>query len=120
MATPRNVLIAGEWRPADAASTFQAFEPATGKPTEDEYPVSSRSDVDAALRAGKAAAEELVALPVDQRAAFLDAFADRIEKRAGEIVEMANRETALPSSPRLADVELPRTCLLYTSPSPRD
>ncbi|MCH2375154.1 MAG: aldehyde dehydrogenase (NADP(+)) [Planctomycetes bacterium] len=109
MATPRNVLVAGEWRPADSTGSLQAFDPKTGEATDDVFPVSSRNDVEAALRAGKAAAEALVEVAVEKRAEFLEKFADRIEKRADEIVETASRETGLPSSPRLADVELPRT-----------
>jgi len=45
----------------------------------------------------------------DQTAAFLEAFADRIDANKESIAQMANAETALPVSPRLADVELPRT-----------
>jgi NADP-dependent aldehyde dehydrogenase len=45
----------------------------------------------------------------DQIAAFLDAFAARIEARKDDLVKIANLETALPASPRLADNELPRT-----------
>ena len=40
---------------------------------------------------------------------FLERYADRIEAKGDALVEMASTETALPSSPRLADVELPRT-----------
>lgn len=109
MSSPKNVLIGGEWRPADAEGTFQAVQPATGEPLEDVYPVSSRRDIDAALRAGKEAAESLLETGPEAIARFLEAYAARIEKRAAEIVETAHRETALPVSPRLADVELPRT-----------
>ena len=109
MSAPGKVLIAGEWRPADSSGTFQACNPATGEPLDEVHPVSSRQDVEAALRAGKAAAEELVAVPAAGRARFLEAFAERVERRAEEIVAMAHLETALPVSPRLADVELPRT-----------
>lgn len=109
MADPQKVLIAGEWRPANATGAFHASEPLTGEAIDESYSVSSRKDVDAALRAGKSAAEELSRLDEGRLAEFLDAFADLIEKRADEIVAMAHRETALPASPRLADVELPRT-----------
>ena len=40
---------------------------------------------------------------------FWKSFADNIEARADELVEWANRETALPKEPRLGTVELPRT-----------
>ena len=47
--------------------------------------------------------------PPDRIAAFLDAYAGRIEARKAEIVDVAHAETGLPKAPRLADVELPRT-----------
>ena len=40
---------------------------------------------------------------------FLRRYAERIEARSAEIVERAHLETGYPRSPRLADVELPRT-----------
>jgi len=45
----------------------------------------------------------------EQIAKFLTRFAERIEARKSEIVETAHAETALPKSPRLMEVELPRT-----------
>ncbi|MCA9199292.1 MAG: aldehyde dehydrogenase family protein, partial [Planctomycetales bacterium] len=107
MAEP--VLINGEWKQANASSTFQSFNPNTTEPLPCEFPVSNWSDCDEALSAAAAAASELRTLSGSQIAAFLRAFADRIEARADQLVEAAHQETALPKSPRLADVELPRT-----------
>jgi NADP-dependent aldehyde dehydrogenase len=109
MSNPRDVLIDGEWRPADATGTFEAVNPSTGETIGDPYPVSSRADVDAALSAAAEAAEELLDADGEDLARFLEDFADRIEHRAEKITALAARETALPLSPRLADVELPRT-----------
>ncbi len=103
------VLINGTWRPASASATFQASNPATGDELPEAYPVSAWEDIDAALSAAADAFAVLRQTPRDTIAAFLDRFAERIEGRAGELVEMANQETALPVKPRLADVELPRT-----------
>ncbi len=103
------VLIAGKWRAADTAGTFQAENPATQTPLPDVYPVSSWNDCDAALDAAATAAVQLRHLPPDRLAKFLETYADRIEARADELVETAHVETALPRSPRLADIELPRT-----------
>jgi len=61
------------------------------------------------LRAATAAFEVMRGMPGDDIARFLDAYASRIEGREDELVQAANSETALPVSPRLADVELPRT-----------
>src|SRR6185369_9777011 len=45
----------------------------------------------------------------DRIAAFLDDYAARIEHAADALVEMANAESALPVTPRLRSVEMPRT-----------
>lgn len=103
------VLIDGGWRVSQASGSFRAENPATREPLGEEYPVSAWADCDAALSAAVAAAEALRAAPAETIAAFLERYAERIEGRGGEIVDMAHLETAYPKSPRLADVELPRT-----------
>jgi NADP-dependent aldehyde dehydrogenase len=109
MENVEKVLIDGEWRPADGIGTFRAIDPSTGEEIGPLYSVSSRKDVDAALAAGSAAAEALLDVDPKKIGEFLDRYADRIDERAKEIAETAHLETALPLSPRLADVELPRT-----------
>lgn len=104
------VLIAGAWQtPATPLGTFTAENPATKSPLPDPYPVSDLETVERALQAGQAAATELRAFPPEALAGFLERFADTIETRAAELVELAHLETALPVAPRLRDVELPRT-----------
>src|SRR3974390_1267742 len=103
------VLIAGQWRPANATGTFHAENPATGETLPDEFPVSSWADCDAALTATAESSKKLHAAPPEQIAAFLTRYAERLDARAAEIVALAHLETALPASPRLAQAELPRT-----------
>jgi NADP-dependent aldehyde dehydrogenase len=103
------VLIGGRWRAARAAATFRPENPAAGEPLPDEYPVSTWEDVDAALAAATEAMPALREAPPGDIARFLTRYAERIETRAEEIVALAHLETALPRSPRLAEVELPRT-----------
>ncbi|QDU25515.1 NADP-dependent fatty aldehyde dehydrogenase [Anatilimnocola aggregata] len=103
------VLIAGEWRASNSSSSFQAENPATQEKLPAEFPISSWADCDAALAAATSAAAELRALPAERIAEFLEAFARRIEARKDEFVKLANQESALPASPRLADNEFPRT-----------
>ena len=86
----QNVLIAGQWRASKASGTFRAENPATREPLPDEYPVSTWQDCDEALGAAVNAFEELRRLSVERIAAFLDAFAARIEAHKTEIVQMAN------------------------------
>ena len=94
------VLIAGEWRQAkNPADSFRAKDPRKKQALPQEYPVSGRDDVVAALRAGKAAADALRSTPVEKIAQFLEQYADNIEARADELVEMADTESALGKSP---------------------
>ena len=103
------VLIAGEWRAAKAGGSFRAENPATGETLPAEFPISTWADCADVLNAATEAAAILRTAPSEQIAKFLMRFAERIEARKAELVETAHAETALPKSPRLADVELPRT-----------
>ena len=91
------VLIAGEWRAASAGGTFHAEKPATGETLPDEFPVSAWADCDAALAAAAAGAAIILrTTSPEQVAKFLTRFAERIEARKSELVEIAHAETALP------------------------
>lgn len=107
--TVRPVLVAGQWRDADHQSTFQATDPNKNEKLPAEFPVSSWEDCDAALDAAVEASRELRKLPSEKIAEFLERYADRIEAAKEALVDSAFAETGLGKSPRLADVELPRT-----------
>jgi NADP-dependent aldehyde dehydrogenase len=110
------VLIGNHWRRANCAGTFRAENPATREPL-DEFPISTWADCDEALQAASVAFHNrwVNDWPAEKRhdssqfTAFLEDYAARIEANKAAIVEMANRESGLPISPRLADNELPRT-----------
>jgi NADP-dependent aldehyde dehydrogenase len=102
-----NVLVAGQWRPAQGAGTFEVRSPATGEVL-GSYPVSSWGDADEALGAGVAAFDVIAGLGAAPIVAFLEGLAARLGGIADELVERAHDETALPVTPRLRDVELPR------------
>ena len=103
------ILINGEWVPAEEEATFQAVNPATGDPLAMNFPISGWSDCDRALTAAADSAAALKAVAPGQLAAFLETYASNIESAAAAIVEAAHEETGLPVAPRLKDVELPRT-----------
>ena len=103
------VLIDGKWRPSTMSGTFRAENPATCQPLPDEYPVSSWADCDAALTAATKAAQALSSVPAESLAKFLERYADQIDAASEQLVETAHQETALAKSPRLSQVELPRT-----------
>src|SRR5262245_48345947 len=103
------ILIDGQWRTSIGTSSFRAINPATREPMADEYPVSPWSEIERAVVAADSVSRELYGSPGEVFGKFLDRFAERIEARAGELIAMANQETALPVEPRLKAVELPRT-----------
>ena len=103
------ILIGGEWRKANAVSTFQPLNPQTKAPTGELYPVSSFSDIQTALETGVKTSEQLLDVSADSIAQFLEYYADRIEARRKEIVDMAHLETGYPKETRLNGIELPRT-----------
>lgn len=105
----RPILIDGEWISSAGTATFRAANPATRQPLDDEYPISPREEVERAIAAAARAFEATIGWPGERFAAFLEKYADRIEARADELVELANLETALPVAPRLKEAELPRT-----------
>ncbi|HWB12611.1 MAG TPA: aldehyde dehydrogenase (NADP(+)) [Pirellulales bacterium] len=105
----QSVLLAGRWQPAQATATFQSENPATKQPLEELYPISSWADCEQALEAAKGAAEKLRSTSPEIIGRFLQRYAERIEQRAPQICQTAQQETGYPLTPRLADVELPRT-----------
>jgi alpha-ketoglutaric semialdehyde dehydrogenase len=105
----QKILLAGRWTESAGTSRFHAVNPKTTEPLPDEYPISPWPEIEQALRAAATAAETTQGWPGERFAAFLERYADRIDRRSEELVAMAHQETALPVSPRLKDVELPRT-----------
>ncbi len=105
----RPVLVAGQWRDATHHETFRATDPNTNSKLPAEFPISTWDDCDAALDAAVDAFRILRTLPADTIAQFLERYADRIDAAKDELVDAAFAETGLARSPRLADVELPRT-----------
>lgn len=103
------VLIGGTWRASSGSDHFCAWNPATRAALEDTYPVSDWPEVEKALAAAAEAFEALRRLSADTRAAFLDDYAGRIERKGMDAVARAHEETALPLGTRLATVEMPRT-----------
>jgi 2,5-dioxopentanoate dehydrogenase len=103
------ILIDGTWCTADAEATFHSENPATGESLPTAFPTSRWSDCDLALNAATKAASELRSVEPSRIADFLEAYARNIEAAADAIVQAAAEETGLPVTPRLKDVELPRT-----------
>lgn len=103
------VLIDGQWISSTGSKTFQATNPATAETLTPLYPVSNWEEIESTILAASAASKEMRGWPGERFAAFLEAYAQEIEKRAEDLVATAHLETGYPESPRLRDGELPRT-----------
>ncbi len=103
------ILVGGRWQSATTLNSFQAEGPATGEQLPDVYPVSAWDDVDRALDSAAEAFVRMQSIPPEQIGEFLRSYASAIENRADKICSIASKETGYPVSPRLKDVELPRT-----------
>jgi len=86
-------LIAGEWVAGN--ETFQS-SPAHGDAH--SFSVGTVALVDQAVKAAEEAFEVYSRKSRDERAAFLDAIAEEMEKRGDAITEIGTQETGLPSA----------------------
>lgn len=88
-------FIAGKRR--GGGETFHAYDPAVGSSIDDiGFFSSGDQDLDDACAAADAAAIPYADLPLDTRAAFLDAIAANIEGLGDALIERAVRESGLP------------------------
>ena len=85
-----------------------ATDPATGHCLQPGFIAATKEEVDLAARLSSEAFVAYSRTPGRVRGAFLRTIATKIESIAGEIVERAGRETALP--PARLQVETARTC----------
>ena len=104
------LLLSGRWQAShDAMDTFHAMDPETGEALGYIFPVSGKSDIEAALEAGTRVAPRMAAALPGTIAVFLDSYADGIERERSKLCASAHDETGLPLEPRLNSIELPRT-----------
>jgi len=104
------IWIAGRWQQESAPEgELQSYNPRTGEALPARFPISGDATLRAAVRAGRAAAEELRAVAPERIAAFLERCASNLEAQRDALVDSAHAETGLPKEPRLRNVELPRT-----------
>jgi len=72
---------------------IQGFDPRTGEPVGEPVAETTDAEVDAAVAAAVAAAPAWAAFP--RRAEALEAVADALDARTGELAAIADTETAL-------------------------
>jgi aldehyde dehydrogenase (NAD+) len=92
----RNLFINNEWRPSSDGRSESLINPATEE-SFGRVALASKADVDAAVSAARAAFDEGLwpRLSLEQRAAYMTALADEIERDAEVIAEVVTAETGL-------------------------
>ncbi len=92
----------------DAGEIFYAANPATGEQLQPGFASATTEEVELAVRLAAEAFEVYQRVPGGERGAFLRKIAETIESIAGDVIERAAQETALPQG-RLQG-ETARTC----------
>ncbi len=90
-------VIGGASRPGDGEA-FYGHDPATGERLEPVYRSASMADLQVAAGMAEEAFAVYGGLPGRERARLLRTIADTLEAMAPELVERAQRETALPAA----------------------
>ncbi len=88
-------IIAGKMVES-SGKKFPAYAPAEGKHIEPQFEEATKDHVKQALTAAEEAFHVYRQLPVEKRAAFLDAIGEKIVALGDELIERAHAETALP------------------------
>ena len=80
------------------SASFRAIDPRTGRPIGPELAIDDATSVAAAAARAEQAFDAYRATPPETRARFLEAIADALESRRGEIVAAAVAESGLPEA----------------------
>ena len=104
-----NNFIGGEW--ASTAEYISSVNPSTGGAYL-EVPRSGEKEVDAAVRAAKAAFPAWRALRAEERADILDRIADGIDARLSEFAQMESDDQGKPVS-LATSLDIPRAALNF-------
>src|SRR3712207_2579053 len=84
-------FIAGSWEERDGRETEPVYDPATGKVIA-ETPLSSREDVDRAVKAAEAAFPEWSRTPVVKRTQVLFRYKMLLDEHFGELRDLVTLE----------------------------
>ncbi|MEF2525812.1 MULTISPECIES: aldehyde dehydrogenase family protein [Streptomyces] len=90
------MYIAGEWRPAAGRDRIEVVNPADEQVIA-EVPAGNAQDVDAAVRAARAAFPGWAATPPAERAALIGALRDAMAARKAEFTEVVTAELGSPT-----------------------
>ncbi|WP_375211400.1 aldehyde dehydrogenase family protein, partial [Hyphococcus sp.] len=88
------ILINGKWRDG-AGAAFSSFDPSTGE-TIWTGAAATKTDVDDAVSAARAAFEKWALTPLAERIAVMERYRDLIKRDAEDLARLISRETGKP------------------------
>jgi NADP-dependent aldehyde dehydrogenase len=91
-------LLVGATARAGASSQFRAIDPAIGREIEPPFGGATLDDVERACALARQAFDPYRAVPLEQRAQFLERIADNILDLGPDLIERAMRESGLPQA----------------------
>jgi acyl-CoA reductase-like NAD-dependent aldehyde dehydrogenase len=97
-----DVYVDGRWVPSNGREAIAVVDPTTAQPM-GAVPQGSADDVAAAVAAARRAFEPWSRLPAAERADYLAAIGDAVERRADEIADLVAREVGMPRDQCLDD-----------------
>ncbi|MCD1145954.1 NAD-dependent succinate-semialdehyde dehydrogenase [Kocuria sp. LUK] len=103
-ATPKGLLINGQWREASDGSTFEVENPATGEVLA-EMASATREDAAAAMDAAANAQEAWARTPARERAEILRRAFDLVQERAEDLALLMTLEMGKPFAEALGEVK---------------
>ncbi|HLE67384.1 MAG TPA: aldehyde dehydrogenase family protein [Burkholderiales bacterium] len=87
--------IGGQWVAPSTKETIDVHNAGTGE-VMGKVPAGSEKDIEAAVAAARAALEGWTAIPVEQRAAYLQKISDGLKARADELAKTIAQEVGMP------------------------
>lgn len=114
---PLNNWIGGQWTPSSGTTYEQVYNPATGEVIA-EVPLSSRDDVDAAVRAARQAYESWSRTPVPRRARVLFKYQQLLVEHWEELARLITTENGKSYSEAYGEVLRGIECVEYAAGAP--
>src|SRR3954469_1005951 len=98
-------FIGGEWKAPASGEYFENKNPADRKDVVGKFPLSTREEVDLAVRSAKRGFELWKKWPAPARGDILRAVGDIMAKRKDEIADAMTREMGKPLTETRGDVQ---------------
>ena len=109
---PKGLYIGGEWKRARSGETIVTKNPANADVL-GEVPIANEDDVDDAVQAAKGAFPEWAALPITERAKFLNSLANAVDENSDQLALMDSVDSGNAISAMRGDMKWTSDALRY-------